>query len=207
LTVFASVELMHFTVEISGQGCELLHEQNLMGSILSRIHDRVTRIDIACDIETKTKPREFVSAMKHERMRSSGYQQSSTGETCYVGSQKSERYARVYRYNAPHPREHLLRIEHVFRRKDAKHVAYQCVENDLQAIAQACAVSFGWGHSDWQTVAVDDINLSPISGDRKGNNTVFWLVHSCASAFKRQVKNGTIKDPQEFLTRYFLTDN
>lgn len=123
VTVYASENLNHFTVEVSGQGCEKLLKAEALQSLLERVVERVTRIDVACDIETPVTPSEFVQEVAHKRMQASGYQKSNTGETCYVGSQKSERYARVYRYNNPHPRAHLLRVEHVFRRDHAKIVA------------------------------------------------------------------------------------
>jgi len=206
ITVFASATLDHFTVEISGQGCEIIHHNELMNELLTAVHDHVTRIDIACDIETSTKPGEFVALKSHERMRASGSQRSETGETEYVGSQKSDRYARIYRYNEPHPRSHLLRIEHVFRRDHAKVVSRECSSGGLRDIAYNAGNAFGWMHPDWQPKTSNHIDLSPVSGDRKGNNTLFWMVNTVAPAFRRLAKNGVISDPLQFLTNYFLTE-
>jgi len=171
--------------------------------VLTAIHERCTRIDIACDIETDVRPTEFVACLTHERMRASGYQKSSTGETCYVGSQKSDRYARVYRYNTPHPRANLLRVEHVFRRENAKSVAIRCVDSAMGDIANAAGMAFGWKHKVWDIAISDSIDISAVRERGRTGTTVFWLVNQCAPAFKRLVQTGAIADPQAFLQAYF----
>jgi len=206
VTLFASPTLTHCCVEISGQGCERMIERDVLNEVLTAVADRVTRIDIACDIETTVRPSEFVSQMKHERMRASGFQTSDTGETYYCGSQKSDRYARVYRYFAPHPREHLLRIEHVFRREYAKKTAHACVDYGTGDVAQAAGEAFGWSHSIWQPSMDQSVDLSIVQAERKMGKTVFWLVKSVAPAFKRLVREGVITDPEQFFEKYF-TDN
>jgi len=203
ISIFASPTLTHFCVEISGQGCERIIELGEMGQVLSCIHERCTRIDIACDIQTEVKPTEFISQMAHDRMRSSGYQKSATGETCYVGSQKSDRYARVYRYNPPHPRSHLLRVEHVFRRENAKSVAFQCTGNDIQNIAVSAGNAFGWAHEAWMPSVLDSPDISPTRERGRSGGTVYWLVNSVAPAFKRLCASGAIADPETFLQTYF----
>jgi len=175
-----------------------------MDAVLARVSDRVTRIDIACDVETQTTPPQFIEAMVGKRMQSSGYQKSNRGETCYVGSQKSDRYARVYRYAPPHPRSNLLRIEHVFRKEYAKSVAAQAGSNGLASIASGCKKAFGWGHSDFNVGAAAPAKLSKIGHEKNMGGTVAWLVTSAAPAFKRLVADGTIKDAESFIRQYFL---
>lgn len=204
VSIFASPTLTHFCVEVSGQGCERLIELGAMNEVLTSIHERCTRIDIACDIETEVRPMAFVDQLAHGRMRSSGYQKSSTGETVYVGSQKSDRYARVYRYNAPHPRSHLLRVEHVFRRDNAKSVAFQCIGNNMEQVAIASGRAFGWAHPAWITAEDNGCDISAIRERGRNGNTVYWLVNQCAPAFKRLVQDGTIRDAEAFLQTYFV---
>jgi len=204
VSLFASPTLTHFCVEISGQGCERLIELGAMNEVLTAIHERCTRIDIACDIETDVRPTEFVACLTHDRMRASGYQKSSTGETCYVGSQKSDRYARVYRYNAPHPRSHLLRVEHVFRRENAKSVALQCGSSDMEDIAIAAGKAFGWSNSVWVTDNDNGLDISATRERGRTGGTVYWLVNQCAPAFKKLVQTGAIRNPEEFLQTYFM---
>jgi hypothetical protein len=203
ISLFASPSLTHCCIEISGQGCERLLEQSILAEILVRVAARVTRIDIATDIDTNVIPTDFVSITNHKRMRASGYQKSETGETAYVGSQKSDRYARVYRYAPPHPRAHLLRVEHVFRRDYAKTVAQACVANDLSAVAMAAGQAFGWSHPTWDVQAKATVDLSVVKAEHNGGKTVYWLIKSCAPAFKRLCEDGTIRDPEAFIIEYF----
>jgi len=207
VVVYASENLNHFTVEISGQGCERLLESNHLVELLNMVDERVTRIDIACDIETQIDPPTFVSNISHKRMQASGHQKSASGETCYVGSQKSERYARVYRYNKPHPRAHLLRIEHVFRRDHAKVVARAVVENGVENVADAAGKAFGWSHDVWKQGGGGNVDISVVTAERNAGKTLYWMVNSCAPAFKRLCEDGVIRDPDEFIRRYFLLGN
>ncbi len=205
ITLFASPNLTHACIEISGQGCERLLSVDRLADVLVRCKDRVTRIDIACDIETAIRPVEFVEKVNNERMRTSGQVISDTGETCYVGSQKSERYARVYRYNSPHPRAHLLRVEHVFRKDYAKKVAEACSAVEITAVAKSAGVAFGWCHSVWVTDEIDSPDISVTRERGNAGNTVFWLVNSVAPAFKRLCETGAIPNPEKFLQDYFLS--
>lgn len=205
VTLFASPNLTHACIEISGQGCEQLISVGLMTDVLLACKERVTRIDIACDIETEVRPTEFVARLAHERMRTSGQVISDTGETCYVGSQKSERYARVYRYNPPHPRAHLLRIEHVFRKDYAKKVAFQIIDKSMESVTRASGMAFGWQHAIWTPAQVEADAIQLVHERRSSGKTVYWLINSAAAAFKRLCADGTITNPEEFIERYFLT--
>jgi len=206
ISLYASPNLVHCCIEISGQGCERLIEKGIMVRVLERCAQRITRIDIAVDIETDTKPSDFVEEVSHERMRASGRQSSETGETCYVGSKKSDRYARVYRYFAPHPRSHLLRIEHVFRRKYAKSVAKAILGTSLTAAAAAAGKAFGWTHSDWNVDAQEIADISITAPERNAGGTITWLVRSVAPAIRRLIADGTIRDPEAFFNAYFLPE-
>lgn len=203
ISLYASPNLTHATIEISGQGCERLIANGTVTRVLERCASRITRIDVATDIETSTLPSEFVSITSHERMRASGFQHSVTGETNYVGSKKSDRYARVYRYFPPHPRSHLLRIEHVFRREYAKVVAQSLLDNSLESVAAAAGKAFGWSHVDWQPGMAEHADISIVAAERGTSSTVTWLVRSVAPAIKRLIKNGTIRNADAFFEQYF----
>jgi len=206
LTLFAGISLNHCCVEISGGGCEKLIEKGLLEKIIGAVADRVTRIDIASDIETDVSPEQFVSVRSHNRMRSGGKQYSSSGETEYVGSRSSNRFARVYRYKKPHPRSHLLRVEHEFHREDAKRVAFAIIETGVDGVAASAGKVFGWKHSVWKPDDNQLPDLSVVKAERNAGTTVFWLVNSVAPAFKRLCMDGTIKDPDAFLKQFFLSE-
>lgn len=207
ITIFANPALNHACVEISGKGCERLISRNVILTLLSAVKSRVTRIDLAIDIKTEITPTEFVSAIVGKRMRSSGFQKSESGETCYVGSQKSERYARVYRYVPPHPRADLLRIEHVFRRDVARLFAGHYASGNTQPLLAEIGRQFGWAHPIWQVGEVGDVSLRIVNAERGGGKTVLWLMRSCAPAFRRLVQDGTIVDGEKFLREFFLLEN
>lgn len=204
LSLYASPSLTHSCIEISGAGCERIIKLGAMELLISCIMERITRIDIACDIETDIMPEQFVATLAHERMRSTGIINSDTGQTCYIGSKQSERFARVYRYFYPHPRWNLLRVEHVFRRDYAKSVARAIMENSLMEVASASGQAFGWNHPEWQpgTGLTPDIGI--VQGEKNAGKTVSWLVRSVAPAFRRLVYEGTIRDPEAFFRTYFL---
>ena len=204
ITLFGSPELNHYYVEISGKGCEKLIALGLLDDVLLGCKSRVTRIDLAVDMQTEITPTEFVAGATGKRTKSNGYQISASGETCYVGSQKSERYARVYRYNKPHPRAHLLRAEHVFRREIAREVAHAIASGGLLPAVRKCGDLWGWSNDCWDIAAGESADLRVAVAQRDSGKTVFWLVSSVAPAFKKLLRNGTIVDGEEFLRRYFF---
>jgi len=204
ISLYASPNLTHATIEISGAGCERLIATGEMEQVLAGCAERITRIDIACDIETDVMPLTFTSVLSHERMRSSGYVYSDTGVTAYVGSKQSERFARVYRYFEPHPRAHLLRVEMVFRREHARKIANAIVEHGILKIATPAGEVFGWSHPIWDVDSSPEIDISITSPERNAGKTVSWLVRSVAPAIQRLIADGTIRDPEMFFRTYFL---
>jgi len=206
ITLYAGISLNHMCCEVSGKGCEILIQEGLLEKVVSQTLSRITRIDIACDIETSVSPSTFVGSVKHKRMRSSGYQKSASGETCYVGSRTSDRFARVYRYAEPHPRANLLRVEHVFHKEYAKRVAHEVVNGGIDQVASAAGEAFGWCHRTWDVGEAQSADISVVSAERAAGKTVFWLCTSVAPAFKRLCADGVIRDPEEFINRFFLSD-
>jgi len=149
LTLFYGRKLRHYLVEMSGRMCLKTTLAGLMPDLLATIQPRATRIDIAVDMETTTCPIEFAKHRDCERFSSHSTIVSETGTTYYVGSRKSHRYARVYRYNPPHPRADLLRVEMVFRKADAKGVVGEIRDTSLEKVAARAGAIYGWRHADW----------------------------------------------------------
>jgi len=204
ISLFAGIHLNHCCVEISGKGCEILIEKNLLEKCIMAVQERITRIDIAADIETSISPLAFVGSLRHDRMRSSGHQLSASGETCYVGSRKSERYARVYRYFEPHPRSAYLRVEHVFRGDYACNVGRAIINSGLDNVASTAGKAFGWAHDTWQPNETTEVDLSVVKAERTTGSTVYWLMTQVAPAFKRLCAEGIIPDPEKFCRDYFI---
>lgn len=207
MLMFTHPNLNHMTVELSGTAMDWLRGKDLEDVLLQKVCARVTRLDVATDIQTKTSPQRFVEAGVSSRFTGRGVFTSASGETVYIGSQKSDRFARVYRYAPPHPRSHLLRIEHVLRRDAAKVYARELSHTNVENVAGLLGQVFEWRHSDW-SLHPQSVSPSQLSrGDRASSGTVRWLMTSAAPAFKRLVNSGEIPDAEQFLRSYFLGED
>lgn len=190
--IFFNPKLDHALVEISGSACQRYIEAGYLDFILEAVRNRVTRLDIAVDMLTDTDPREFCAARSHDRMRNGSIWDEDSGVTQYVGSYKSDRFARVYRYNPPHERAHLLRSEFVMRGGLAKFGAQEIHEKGLATYTAELGNAFGWAHPDWKpTVMTSDKPLNYRS-DRPEGKTLFWLADTIASLIARLHNEGAL---------------
>lgn len=192
-----SPSLPYGVVQFAGGGVDYLESNGKLGAVLQAWHERASRVDIAVDIETDICPKDFAETRSNDRFQSFSHWNSVQGQTSYVGSMKSERYARVYRYNEPHPRAGLLRVEHVFRRLYAKQLAARLLSVKPEALMRACGEIYGWQHPLWQPELVCDqdsaeIRLTP--KERHRSQTLRWLEDVCIPAAVRLHLEGEIPD-------------
>ncbi len=147
--LFFANALNYATAEFEGTGCQRIEDsgQYAMRNLLLGVLDRITRLDIAVDIETDTSPVAFCDRGYSPRFTTYHIAKSESGETYYVGAPTSDLMCRVYRYADPHPRSHLLRIEFVCRRERAQTFAKAYATDFLQAARQLQTV-FGFQHPD-----------------------------------------------------------
>lgn len=192
LRFFASPTLSHILVEISGTGCKALVATGALQEVLALVHERASRVDLACDIETDIRPIEFTVQRSVKRFKSEGYIKSDTGETSYIGGLSSDRFARVYRYNPPHPRSQSLRVEHVFRRRQAQALAKALVAGDYAGAVVSAGKVFGWTHATWDTGEVSPISISAVPLKKQNKSTVNWLYGAVVSSLVRSVNAGDI---------------
>jgi len=204
VSIFYHPRLPHALIEVTGRGCERLIAFEYMGAMVEATQTRVTRIDIACDMLTETRPTAFCEQRDTGRFKSHGIQVSESGETIYIGSRTSNRYARVYRYNPPHERAHLLRVEYVIKAEDAKLMATALLTENLASISAALGVRFGWQHPDWQPDAQDEIELKAWRPERREGKTLFWLSDTIAPLLVRLHQQG-ITDVRAWFEREVLT--
>lgn len=182
--------------ELSGRACEGLRSHSAACAFVSPIIERVTRIDYAVDVRCATRPTVFCNARSHKGFRSLSYIQSDTGETVYVGSPKSDRFCRVYRYNPPHPRAELLRIEFVFRRGLAKAAAQSLFDAQSDEVfAATLGNTYGWIHPVWKPAVQTDERLRAPIVTRHSDETVTWLYKQCAPALARKLKEEALNLP------------
>lgn len=192
IAFFANAKLPHALVEFSGKGCHKLLQSEHQEAILNLACERATRIDIACDIECDIDPRDFCAKRVQGRFKSGSEIVSESGVTVYVGSKTSNRYARVYRYAPPHPRSHLLRVEHVFKGEDAKTTLSLFGWSGGEAVAAECARMFGWEHEAWDVAPVTDSELKADRPERGEAKTIYWLYETVAPVLARLHKEGKL---------------
>lgn len=191
VTIFMRPTLNFTLFEFSGTGCDMLRKRKSLRDILKLYGNRATRIDIAVDIECTIDPREFAEQRDTKRFTSFSIDKSEAGVTHYVGSRKSDRFARVYRYAAPHPRSHLLRVEHVLRNDEAKQLALLTTSSSLQSIVSALGNSFGWHHPVWGQKRTD-APLKSAPREAKQGHTERWLLSAVLPACQRLIDEGSI---------------
>lgn len=200
-----SGKAFNFTlIEFSGGGCELLRSLSALDQLIVEFQDRITRIDIACDMETKVTPLDFAEAREPGRFKAQSFVDSQHGSTYYVGSKTSDRYARVYRYNEGHPRSHLLRCEFSLRDKEAKSVVSEIVATDVETVARRLGKTFGWLHPVWKEENEDAEKLSAAPREERQGSTVFWLMKQVIPALQRLYEEGHRDDLTEFAKRATL---
>jgi hypothetical protein len=181
----------HVLVEVSGQGCEhLRHKDSLLACMRSAV-DNLTRIDLAVDVKTDMSPLEAFDCLPDNRWRSNGHQQSDTGTTVYIGSQRSDRFARVYRYSPPHPRSNFLRFEMVFRRKNAINVGHETLRQGVEATSRSAGAVFDFQHCP--VFPQDDATpLSAWRAERTRAKSERWFYAQVVPAIRRMLDDGTL---------------
>jgi len=199
--IYFGHEQPHLLIEISGQGCAALGKK-LFNTIMG-VEQLITRIDVAVDVECENSPKEILDSLPEGRWRSTGHIISDTGETVYIGSQKSDRFARVYRYNAPHPRAHYLRYEMVYRRQQAKEIAKSINIVGLKGTAAAAGNSFAWSHGTWFLRSEDSIKA--YRPERNKAKTERWFYKQVVPAISRMLREGILTE-QELKKALGLTE-
>lgn len=181
-------------LELSGRGCVGLSNLPDAQRFVDSVAARITRFDTAVDIRQPTAPDVFVKCGYSKRFKHTGHVRSKTGHTIYIGSPKSDRFARVYRYYKPHPRHEFLRIEYVFRRKLATIAAEAfCSAQSWLHYAAQLGETWAWGSDIYDTGCTDDIQRLPgeAYGSKADSETVAWLYNQVAPAMQRLVNAGS----------------
>lgn len=190
----------HILVEMPGTACQMARDTGALEAIITQAAERLTRLDIATDIENGCSPLEFVRAGYNERFKSYAEIVSESGITEYVGSMKSERFSRVYMYSPPHPRAGTLRVETVLRSDFAKAAGQIFAHEGVLHLAALCGNTFGWKHTSWKPESLTDGKLRASRADRHEPGRVRWLYQVVLPAIKRAANDGLIDLP-DFLGR------
>lgn len=176
-------------IEITGDGCTMLYETQQLLDIIRDNAFGATRIDIAHDIQTDITPLEFGASGKVGNAYT--VDNSKSGQTVYLGSKTSNRFVKVYRYNKPHPRAHLLRIEYTYRYDDAVKIANLLKTQNEAVLAFSSATRYEWSHDVWKSLKTPEtIKITAHRKDRNTAKTVIWYRTQVLPAIARMVKSG-----------------
>jgi len=198
-------KMQNSLLEFSGRGCNYLREVGLLENVVRQYVKRITRIDIASDIDTKMTPAEFLpDADIPKRIISRDSIVSKTGLTLYVGSFKGSEFTRIYRYFKPHPRADLLRVETVFRHENAKDAAGVWLANGVAPLLERTRQRIGITNPLYD-VEKGSSRATFYRSNNGNPSTLNWMCGTVAKSFKRLVHEGAIEDPLDFLNRYFLS--
>lgn len=182
----------HVYVELSGKACDCLESADLLSTLIAATSLKCSRIDFALDFITDVQPEQFSALRNTTRWRYCSHVVSASGTTDYVGSRTGERMARVYRYNPPHPRAAMLRVEAEYKGEAAKAIVKELADQPLSDVCLSAHAVFGWEHdlfNDLESTAVK-VPYSAHSPDNAA--TVRWLYGVVASSVRRAIQEGLI---------------
>lgn len=190
--IYAHQRIDHSLVEVGGIGMDALGSLDAEIAVMKAVGHRLTRIDIAVDIFTEVRPDEFSQARNTERFTSWSEAVSESGHTVYIGSKTSDRYARVYRYNDPHPRSQFLRVEHVLKAEQAKAAAEAIEEIGIEAFVAMLGNTFGWAHEVWTPAVDTEEAVKAWRPERRQGKTVSWMYGTVFPSLRSLILDGAM---------------
>lgn len=204
--IFAHQRIDHSLVEIGGIGCDSLGSLKAELALVQEVAPRLTRVDIAVDIFTETRPDEFAMQREAGRFKAWSEAVSESGHTVYIGSKTSDRYARVYRYNPPHPRAQFLRVEHVLKAEQARIAAAQIDEVGIDTFVAMLGNTFGWQHADWNPAEDTEEAAAAWRPERRQGKTVSWMYSQVVPSLRKLIADGamTLEDFTAAVTAHEL---
>ncbi len=178
----------HILVELSGYACNQFDSLDMLLPLIDQTAERCSRIDFAVDIDTQTDPMDFINERGNKSFKSSGHKVSPTGRTYYIGGRTSERMARVYRYNEPHPRAHLLRVEAEYKGEAAKVASRHLSTSGLQQSCLDAHHPFQWQHTSWYQNGIQSEKMPYKAYNPQNASTVRWLYGDVITALRKAIK-------------------
>lgn len=188
----------HLYVELDGKACNNLDAKGELNEWIRKTADRTSRVDFAIDLETDADPRDFVALRSGKSFKSSGNKRTPSGRTEYLGGRTSERMARVYRYEPPHPRAALLRVEAEYKGRAAKSAIQHFLSEGLEQTCLDAHTPFGWQHPAWAQGDRISRKISYKAYNPNNASTVRWLYGDVVTALLKATKAGLI-DFEEWL--------
>lgn len=190
-------------VECSGVACERVRSAGCFYDIFQCKEVRFSRIDLACDFDTNIDVEDIIRKGYKKSIKSRADYRTVQGDTTYIGSRKSERMLRVYRYHKPHPRSHLLRFEVEIKGDSAKQLAPQITESSCAEVCFSALKAFELRH---ELVANALATASPLKArqyDKAKKGRMRWLMTQVLPAIVKAHKEGDI-DVSEWFETFVL---
>jgi DNA relaxase NicK len=184
----------HAMIEMPGTACATASQCGVMGELLTRIAERVSRIDFAGDIETDVTPLDFVTQADLRTNISRTSIDSATGLTEYIGSRSSTRFCRVYRYAEPHDRAKFLRVEFELKGKLAQAAAIKVTEIGVVKSFTIAANSYRFKHPVWASEIDNSIEgrYSAPNALRTNATRILWFKTQVTPALVQMHKDRVI---------------
>jgi len=178
------------SIEIQGSACR--HHPPQITELARQAQHRITRIDLCADFETHLQP---IYATSNATAESRQTITSPSGDTVYLGSSTSERYARIYRYAPPHERSKFLRVEIVYRREYAQTIANllktESVESIIKAEIDRMNLHADLYHAITEQPAEYKVTRRGVKTDEK---KVLWLAKQVKPSLKSLLSEGYTKE-------------
>lgn len=180
---FSSRNINTILIQHTGQGCDQIPH---IVDYIQLVQPRVGRIDVAIDVVCDEQPEAYYAAYGGKL--SKAFESSPTGQTFYLGSRKSDKFMRIYRYAPPHERAHLLRFEIQYRREFARAAAWHITQRGMRDFALAALAEYGLD-TEHITGSTEE---TFIVARRKHGDTLRWLDSAVRPAILKLVEAGEL---------------
>lgn len=191
----------------SGIGCQWLRSVGCMDLALQRGESLASRIDIALDRPNMGRPSDHVDVLSTDRKYQLSMINSQSGQTVYLGSRQSNRFARLYCYtDKNHERSGVMRLEIVYRDASAKRAC--------EAVRQGKILAMMHSESErlQMSCMLDGAHVDAGSGEqmmmyvkRRNPNTLQWIATSVVPSLIRLEDDGDIPDAVKLIAEMIDT--
>lgn len=190
-------------VEVSGQACQEIRRLGIFYDIFQEKAVRVCRIDLASDFECEYSVWDIIDNGYKASIKSRADYRTVQGDTAYIGSRKSERMLRIYRYHEPHPRAKFLRFEVEIKGDTARAIAPRVTASSCSEVALAALKSFGLKHSLPASACCEVSTLESHQYDKAKKGRMRWIMTQVLPALFRAHREGDIDARVFFETHLF----
>jgi len=175
----------HTLLEFPGTACSVLDASDDLDALLLIGVKHATRIDVAADSVDFGLPKHFISYGYSGRIKTRETRNSPTGDTEYLGSRHSDKFARVYQYHAPHPRAGITRVEVSLKGALARAACKKYRDFGLELTCIGVSSSFGFKSPNWNTEKLTTDRVRTHRNETVHAETLRWLITQVAPSIVR----------------------